>query len=152
MNEKWDKRFLELAQSFARWSKDPSTAVGCCLVDDDKRILSDGYNGFCRGANDDPAIYADRPKKWARVIHAEANAVAAAARNGVPTKGATAYVTHPCCAQCAGLLIQAGVTRIVWPLIDLKPEWLPSVESALSLFIEAGWRMNSDSYNEVYKL
>lgn len=110
MTTKWDRRFLELAGSIAAWSKDPSTQVGCVLVDDQRRVVGMGYNGFPRGVADHEGRYDNRDIKYLMVQHAEANAILNAVGN---VAGTTAYVTHHPCASCAGLLIQAGVHRIV---------------------------------------
>ena len=134
----WPTRFLALAEHIASWSKDPSTRVGCVIVDDERRILATGYNGFPRGVEDHPRRLADRPAKHLFTVHAEANAVAAAARSGVSLHGATAYVTHPCCAQCAALLIQAGVRSVVTRDVEMRPEWETSLEAAGLMLHEAG--------------
>jgi len=132
----WDERFLLLAEHVAAWSKDPSTKVGCVLVDDRRRVIGMGYNGFPRGVNDDPARYNDRPTKYLMVQHAEANAVLNAT---VSVRGATAYVTHHPCATCAGLLIQAGVTRIVSfsPAGGIAERFAESFRAAATMFDEA---------------
>lgn len=106
---KWHRRFLDLAAHVAAWSKDPSTQVGCVLVDDDRRVIGMGYNGFPRGVKDSADRYDDRPTKYAMVQHAEANAILNATRD---TRGCVAYVTHHPCSNCTGLLIQAGVRSI----------------------------------------
>ncbi len=72
MSEKWDSRFIELARLIASWSKDTSTRVGAVIVDEQRRIVGTGYNGFARGCADDPALYADRERKYRRVVHAAA--------------------------------------------------------------------------------
>jgi len=112
MNDKWDRRFLRLAAHVAEWSKDPSTKVGCILVDDDRRVIATGYNGFPRGVTDTRERYMDREMKLQLVVHAEANALLSAT---VPTAEATAYLTHPPCSSCTKLLIQAGIARVVFP-------------------------------------
>lgn len=134
---KWDERFLELAHHVGSWSKDPSTKVGCVLVDDQRRVVGLGYNGFPRGVDDNAARYDNRPMKYLMVQHAEANAILNAVGK---TAGCTAYVTHHPCANCAGLLIQAGVHRIV----SLAPEggiaerFADSFAAASLMFGEAG--------------
>lgn len=112
---KWDKRFLDLARHVATWSRDPSTQVGCVIVNPRRQIVSTGFNGFPVGVDDDPARYADRPTKYLMILHAEMNAVLQA---GGDVRGGTAYVTHPPCSQCAAVLIQAGIVRIV----TVKPD------------------------------
>lgn len=109
MSGKWHLRFLDLATHVAQWSKDPSTKVGCVLVNDTRQVVGMGYNGFPRGVADGADRYADRSIKYPMVVHAEANAILNAVGS---TKGTLAYVTHHPCADCMGLLIQAGVRGV----------------------------------------
>ena len=95
---KWHLRFLKLAEEVADWSKDPSTKVACILVKD-RRIISTGFNGFPRGISDDLETLLDRDKKYEITVHAEVNAVTAAALHGVSTDGCTAYVTFTPCSR-----------------------------------------------------
>jgi len=110
-----DLKWIEQARHVAEtWSKDPSTKVGCVIVDADGNHLTQGYNGFIRGHSDDPEIYADRDQKYVHVIHAETNAVYNAARQGVRLMGATAYIYGlPTCNECAKALVQSGIVRVV---------------------------------------
>lgn len=110
MNEKWDKRFLELADHISQWSKDPSTKVGCVIVRPDKTIASVGYNGFPRNVDDCEERYNDRELKYLMVKHAEENAADFAKES---LTGYTAYVTHHPCSNCTGTLIQKGISCIV---------------------------------------
>lgn len=105
----WDTRFLEMAELVAKWSKDPSTKVGCVLVTN-KIVLGVGYNGFPRGVDDTSERLNHRETKYLMVQHAETNAIQNAQGN---LSGATAYVTHKPCANCCGGLIQAGISKIV---------------------------------------
>lgn len=109
-SKKWADRFMHMARIVASWSKDPTTKVGAVAVDDSKRILESGYNGLPMGVMDLDTRMA-RPAKYLWTLHAEANLVATAARSRL--QGSTVYVTHLCCAQCAALLINAGVARVV---------------------------------------
>ena len=111
---KWDQRFLRIAHEVSSWSRDPGTTVGCVLVKN-RRILSTGYNGFPVGLSDSLDLYQDREYKLAVTVHAEANAIINAAKNGAVTDGSTAYVTFPPCSQCAAALIQAGVSEVICP-------------------------------------
>ncbi len=97
---KWDQRFLNVANEVADWSKDPGTCVGSVLVKD-RRILATGYNGFPAGLDDSPERYANRELKLAYTVHAEVNALLNAAKNGAETKGSTLYVTFPPCVSCS---------------------------------------------------
>ena len=71
---KWDRRFLDLAAFVAAWSRDPSKRVGAVIVDDKKRIVSLGFNGFPRGVADDDRLHV-RESKYEIIIHAEVNAL-----------------------------------------------------------------------------
>lgn len=140
----WDARFMEVARLIATWSQDPSSQIGAVIVGTDKTILATGFNGFPRGCDDSPSIYEDRPRKHLRVVHAESNAISASSRTGASLLGSTAYVTAPCCSQCAALLIQAGVSRVVIPAsVELRPDWKPSVDEGMTMFSEAGVLLDS---------
>jgi dCMP deaminase len=133
---KWCDRFLALAHEVARWSKDPSSKVGAVVVNDQRQVVGMGYNGFPRGTSDHPDIYANRPEKYRRVVHAEVNAVLNATSS---TKGATIFVTHPPCSQCMALLIQAGVKAVVCqePDAGIRERLKESFESAQEMAEEA---------------
>lgn len=134
----WDLRFLDLAKHISAWSKDPSTQVGAVAVRD-RRILATGYNGFPRGVADLPGRLHDRNEKLMRTVHAEANIVAQAARNGVSLDGATVYVwPFLPCSSCGTLLIQSGVKRVVAPDIEIPDRWVDSFEMSRAMFKEAG--------------
>lgn len=134
---RWDKRFLDLARHVATWSRDPSTQVGCVIVNPRRQIVSTGFNGFPVGVDDDPARYADRPTKYLMILHAEQNAVLQA---GGDVRGGTAYVTHPPCSQCAAVLIQAGIVRIVTvkPDAGMVERFQDSFAAAETMLREAG--------------
>ena len=137
---KWPRRFLDLAEHIAGWSRDPSTKVGAVLVDNEKRLLATGYNGFPRGVRDLPERLADRDAKLRMTVHAEQNALLTALRHGVSVLGATCYVTRPPCGSCAAALIQAGVVRVVHPPADpeFARRWADDLSAARTLFAEAG--------------
>ncbi len=111
--EKWDRRFLNLAKEISTWSKDPSTQVGAVIVDSDGIIIATGYNGFPRRLSDAPELYADREKKYKRVVHAELNAILHTAID-IP-KFSTLYVTPiPPCTECTkAILTKEGIFRVV---------------------------------------
>lgn len=140
----WDQKFLSLALQIASWSKDKSTKVGAVIVGADKEIISTGYNGMCRGINDDVPERHERPTKYMWFEHGERNAIYNAARLGVSTKGATIYVTStpakfPCCADCARAIIQSGIVRVVQePILDVPNRWSESTDASLQMFTEAG--------------
>lgn len=138
--ESWDRRFLSLARHISAWSKDPSSKVGCVLVNQQRIVVGMGFNGFPRGVRDLKPRLEDRPTKYLYVQHAEANAVLNAAG---PVAGATAYVTHPTCANCTGLLIQAGIRRIVAAAPDaaMAERFAASFAAASAMAKEAGVAM-----------
>jgi len=142
--EKWDRRFLELAKQVSTWSKDPSTQVGAILVNDLRQIVGMGYNGFARGCSDDPELYANRELKYARVVHAEVNAIIQA---GHAARGTTIYVypsfmLPPVCQDCCKAVIQAGVKGIVGYLPnETDPRvirWKDSISIARDMWTEVG--------------
>jgi dCMP deaminase len=125
-----------VAREVAGWSKDPKKKVGCVIIDSDKNQLSGGFNGFPRGIADDLRLD-DQAIKLKMIVHAEANAVAAAARNGHSLRGAIAYITHPPCAQCAALFIQAGIYRVVYGAGVRPSKWEADWEIAVDILEEA---------------
>lgn len=131
-------KFMAIAETMASMSKDPSTQVGAVAIDDDFNVLSVGYNGFPRGVNDNIPERFERPLKYSLTIHAEGNAISQAARKGVILKDSTLLVTSlfPC-SNCAGLIIQAGVRRVITTHSD-NERWLENAAISKSMFEEAG--------------
>ena len=124
----WDQYFMQIAQLVASRSKDPSTQVGAVLVRE-KNILSTGYNGFVRGANDAMEERYDRPVKYLWMCHAEENAVLTCARHGVCPVGATMYVTPLApCARCASAIAQSGVKEVVIQKDQSNTRWTEEME------------------------
>ena len=106
-----DKRYLKMAMIWAQNSYCKRRQVGALLVKD-KMIISDGYNGtpsgfenLCEDENDVTKPY---------VLHAEANAITKIAKSNNSSEGATLYVTSSPCLECAKLIIQAGIKRVVF--------------------------------------
>lgn len=135
---KWDLRFLEMAKMVSAWSKDPSTKCGAVIVRPDNTVCSMGYNGFPKGMSDALELYENREVKYDRVVHCEMNAVLEARERVV---GYTLY-THPylTCERCAVHMIQAGIKRVVSPVIpaDKVERWKTSLEKAEAFYREAG--------------
>ena len=134
---KWDTRMLDLADHVACWSRDPSTQVGVVIVRPDNTVASMGFNGFPRGVNDDPARYEDKAIKYPMVVHAEANAITTARE---PLHGYTLYGNLAPCCDCTGLLIQAGIKRVVTPppTLEVFERWKDSMDMAATMMQEAG--------------
>lgn len=126
-----------MAKHVAKLSKDPSTKVGAVIFDPKRRLVSAGYNGFARGVEDAPDRLKDRNTKYRLTIHAETNAIMFATG---PTDNCTLVVTHPCCSQCAALVIQAGIKHVVWPKPskDFMTRWADDYAFTLAQFGEAG--------------
>ena len=137
--DKWDERFLALAEHVARWSKDPSTQTGAVIVDTKRRVLSVGYNGFARGVADTPERLNDRETKYKMIVHCERNALLFTTANSA---GATLY-TWPfmSCAPCAALVIQSGIVRCVAPRSD-NPRWAADFLLSQEMFKEAGVKLD----------
>jgi len=110
----WDEYFMGIALLAALRSKDPNTQVGCCIVDQNNRILSTGYNGFPKGCSDDeyPWEREGEQTKYPFVVHAELNAVLNA--GGKSLTGSTLYVALFPCNECAKAIIQAGIAEVVY--------------------------------------
>ena len=112
----WDDYFMGVALLAAQRSKDPSTQVGACIVDEHNRILSTGYNGFPQGCSDDEYPWnRDESKgetKYQFVVHAELNAILNA--SGKSLLGSKVYVALFPCHECAKAIIQSGVKEVVY--------------------------------------
>ena len=108
---KFDQRYLEMARIWAKNSYCTRRQVGA-LVDKNNMIISDGYNGTPSGfenvCEDDNGV----TKPY--VLHAEANAITKLARSSNNSDGATIYITASPCIECAKLIIQAGIKRVVY--------------------------------------
>lgn len=113
----WDEYFMGTALLASKRSKDPNTQVGACIVNDKKRIMSIGYNGFPMGCDDDSFPWereADNSfdTKYPYVCHAELNAILN--NRGANLEGCTIYVgLFPCC-ECAKAIIQSGIKKVIY--------------------------------------
>ena len=110
--EKFDRRYLEMASVWAKNSYCKRRQVGALLVKD-KMIISDGYNGTPSGFEnecEDPATGLTKPY----VLHAEANAITKVSKSNNSSAGSTLYITASPCMECAKLIIQAGIRRVVY--------------------------------------
>jgi len=133
---KWDKRFMDLAKVFATWSKDKSTGVGAVIVNDEKKIISCGFNGLPRGINDNVSCRHESPEKHHWTIHAERSAILEA---DIPLKGMTLYCTFFTCSICAQEITQKGFKRVVAPEPDWDhPRYGEGQKIALEMYKEKG--------------
>lgn len=134
---KWDKRFLNLANYISQWSKDPSTKCGA-VISRGNRIISLGFNGFPMLIGDQESLYADREIKYKMILHAEINAILFAKED---LSGCTLYTTpFPPCARCAAQIIQKGIRKIVAPISssELLDRWSHELVIAEGMYLEAG--------------
>ena len=133
----WHQRFMQMAELVSKWSKDPSTKVGCVLIKE-RRIISTGFNGLPKGINDDINRLMDREEKYELTIHAETNAIITAAIHGVSTNGCSAYITMHPCSRCAAALINAGIKNVYVKSCDAVPSrWIENFILSSKLLEEA---------------
>ncbi len=122
-------------------SKDPNTQVGACIVGEDNRILSTGYNGFPYGCSDDEFPWEREgdtcDTKYPYVVHAELNAILNA--RGKSLAGARIYVCLFPCNECAKAIIQSGITEIIY--ISDKYADTPLVMASKRMLITAGVKL-----------
>ena len=133
----WDEYFMAVAKLAGMRSKDPSTQVGACIVSQENKILSMGYNGFPVGCSDDEFPWArvgdTIDTKYAYVTHAELNAILNYRGN---LEGSKLYVSLFPCNECAKAIIQAGIKTVVYG--DNKYDGTPSVIASKRMFKASG--------------
>lgn len=134
-DKKWHYRFLELAETVADWSKDPSTKVGSVIVDSKRRVIGLGYNGFPRGIEDLQERYKDRDIKYLFVCHAERNALDNAPGS---VEGSTLYATLFPCNECCKSIIQRGITKVVTFVPSSSKRLLHNHDISYIMLREAG--------------
>ena len=114
----WDEYFMAIAKLSAMRSKDPSTQVGACIVSNDNRILSIGYNGAPNGYDDDKFPWGREGNaletKYPYVCHAEMNAVLNYRGSKKDLEDAKIFVYLFPCNECAKILIQSGIKEVVY--------------------------------------
>ena len=150
-NVKWDKHFIDMCRLHASLSKDPSSKVGAVIVTPDRQIVSAGFNGFPRGVRDDERLF-DRDTKLKLIVHAEMNAILAAANLGIRVQGCTMYFVaesegklwgNSPCSRCLVSLIQAGISEIVTIKNSCVPDrWKDDIEFSRSIIdeVKLGYR------------
>ncbi|MBS5080291.1 MAG: dCMP deaminase family protein [Clostridiales bacterium] len=112
----WDEYFMGVAKLSGMRSKDPNTQVGACIVSNDNKILSMGYNGFPMGCSDDEFPWCREgdalDTKYVYTTHSELNAILN--YRGGSLEGAKLYVSLFPCNECAKAIIQAGITHVIY--------------------------------------
>lgn len=107
----WDEYFLGIAEAVALKSKDPSSKMGCVVVDKNKRVVSLGYNGLVQGSDESKLTLSERPMKYHFAIHSEMNAIIFAHQD---LTGCTLYNRVATCDNCLKYCLQAGIKRFVY--------------------------------------
>jgi len=149
----WDQYFMGIAKLSALRSKDPNTQVGACIVGNDNRILSIGYNGTPNGYGDDEFPWdregAPLDTKYLYVCHAEMNAVLNFRGSRKELENAKIYVDLFPCNECAKIIIQSGIKEVIY-LCD-KYANTDSVIASKKLFDSCGviYRQIELSENEI---
>ena len=135
----WDEYFMGVAILSGLRSKDPSTQVGCCIVSQDNKILSMGYNGFPIGCSDDHFPWerdGDNPleTKYVYATHSELNAILN--YTGGSLCGARLYVSLFPCNECAKAIIQVGIKEVIYDCDKYADT--PAVMASKKMFDAAG--------------
>ena len=143
--DKWDARFMELARVIANWAScyRPNRKIGCVIVKN-KRIVTTGYNGAPAGIRTcvergeclrkKIGVESGTRAELCYAIHAEQNAIIQAAKLGSSIEGATLYCTHQPCVICAKMIVNAGISRVVYE------EGYPD-DFARQIFAESGVKL-----------
>ncbi len=136
----WDEYFMSVAKLAGMRSKDPNSQVGACIVSEDNKILSMGYNGFPKGCSDDEFPWSRDGEaldtKYFYVVHSELNAILN--YRGGSLDGAKLYVSLFPCNECAKAIIQAGIKTIVYD--EDKYHDTPSTTASRRMLDAAGVR------------
>lgn len=134
----WDEYFMGVAKLTGLRSKDPNSQVGCCIVSQDNKILSMGYNGFPLGCSDDEFPWAREGEpldtKYLYVTHSELNAILN--YSGGSLAGAKLYVSLFPCNECAKAIIQSGIREVIYD--SDKYAKTPGVIASKKMFDAAG--------------
>lgn len=151
----WDQYFLGVAKLSAMRSKDPSTQVGACIVGEDNRILSIGYNGTPNG-------YADEDFPWDRegnrldtkylyVCHAEMNAIINYRGSRKELENAKIYVDMFPCNECAKIIIQSGIKEVIYSKTYDYDHHSDEMEASIRMFEACGvkYRQVKNSGKEI---
>ena len=134
----WDEYFMGVAHLSGMRSKDPNTQVGACIVSQNHKILSMGYNGFPAGCSDDEFPWGregdELDTKYPFVTHSELNAILN--YRGGSLEGTKLYVSLFPCNECAKAIIQAGIREVVYD--SDKYNGMPSDVASKKMFDAAG--------------
>ena len=148
----WDEYFMGVALLSGERSKDPNSQVGACIVSEDKKILSIGYNGTPKGCSDDEIPWEREGKyaetKYPYICHGELNAILN--YTGTTLKNSTRYVALFPCNECAKAIIQAGIKEVIY-ISDKYAETAETIASK-KLFDECGVKYKQLVMNKEIKI
>ncbi len=140
----WQEYFMRHVYLASSKSKDTRTKIGSILVKDHS-VISEGYNGICRGVKDDLSERYERPEKYFWQEHAERNSIYSCARYGISSKDSIMFTNGIPCADCARAAIQAGISGVIvhkqWQDYEEKfywEKWIESGKRSTQMFDEAG--------------
>lgn len=140
----WDEYFMSVALLSSKRSKDPSTQVGACIVNQLNHIVGVGYNGFPTGCDDAVFPWAREGEfldtKYPYVVHAEQNAIL---NSNATARGSRIYVTLFPCHECSKYIIQAGITELIY--MEDKYENTDSIKASKKMLNAAGVLMRQMS-------
>lgn len=143
----WDEYFYAMAELVKTRYRD-DCQVGAVVVGEDRVVISTGYNGLPRHVSDlEKRLGKEEKLRW--TVHAEANAICNAARVGTSTKGCTIYATKFPCSTCSGLIVQAGIRRLVTLAVGFwknDPNG-DTGERSLRILMEAGVEVHAPNIN-----
>lgn len=116
VRQSWNEYFMNLAKLAAERSSCDRANVGAVIVNKDNRIIATGYNGSVgsKTPHCDEIGHTMRDGHCIATLHAELNCISYCAKEGIPLKGSTIYVTHFPCLNCTKALIQSGIVRIIY--------------------------------------
>lgn len=134
----WDEYFMGVALLSARRSKDPSTQVGACIVNDKNKIVGAGYNGLPMGCDDDEFPWDKKgdflQTKYPYVCHAELNAILN--NIGMDLRGCKIYTALFPCNECTKAIIQSGISEVIY--LSDKYEGTDSARASRMMLEKAG--------------
>lgn len=138
----WDEYFMGIAKLSSMRSKDPNTQIGACIVGEDNRILSIGYNGAPNGYSDDvfpwERIGNHLDTKYFFVCHAEMNAIVNFRGSRKELEGARVYVDMFPCNECAKIIIQSGIKEVIYSKSYDYDNHSDEMEASIRMFNQCG--------------
>lgn len=143
----WDEYFMGVALLAAQRSKDPNTQVGACIVSEDNKILSIGYNGMPVGCKDDDFSWSRNTaedNKYLYIVHSELNAILN--YRGGSLEGSKIYVTLFPCNECAKAIIQSGIKEVIYGRNDYEDT--TEVKASKRMLLTSGVAVTPYQYSD----